>query len=71
VTFLYRAKGSPEWETTDRFTDVSSGDYFYRGVCWASDNGITSGVDGARFGPRQTCTRAQIVTFLYKADGLE
>ena len=70
VTFLYRVKGSPEWEAVDRFTDVSAGDYYHLSVCWASDNGITSGVDGDRFGPHQTCTRSQIVTFLYKADSV-
>lgn len=68
VTFLYRAKESPAWEPEDRFSDVKRSDYFFYPVCWAADNGITSGVDGERFGPHQTCTRAQIVTFLFKAD---
>lgn len=71
VTFLYRAKGSPELDAVERFADVKTTDYFFISVCWASDNGITSGVDGGRFGPGQTCTRAQIVTFLYKADSIQ
>ena len=68
VTFLYKAKGSPDVAASDRFDDVSESDYFYHSVLWASENGITSGVDGEHFGPHQICTRAQIVTFLYKAD---
>ena len=70
VTFLYRAKGSPEWETVNRFSDVKRGDYYYVSVCWAADNGITSGVDGERFAPDQVCIRAQIVTFLHRADSI-
>ncbi len=67
VTFLYRAAGSPAVEEVARFTDVSQSDYFFQSVCWAFDNGITSGVDGQTFGSNQVCTRAQVVTFLYKA----
>ena len=66
VTFLYRAAGSPEWKATDRFKDVDKGSYYYTSVSWAADMGITSGVDGEHFGPNQVCTRAQVVTFLYR-----
>ena len=66
VTFLYRAAKSPEWEATERFKDVSRGVYYFTSVSWAADMGITSGVDGEHFGPNQTCTRAQVVTFLYR-----
>ena len=66
VTFLYRAAGSPEWNATDRFRDVRRDDYYYTCVSWAADLGITTGVDSLRFGPNQSCTRAQIVTFLYR-----
>lgn len=66
VTFLYRAAGSPEWEATERFQDVPRGAYYFTSVSWAADMGITSGVDGEHFGPNQTCTRAQVVTFLYR-----
>lgn len=68
VTFLWAAKGRPEPETTSNsFSDVKSSDYYYRAVLWAVENGITSGVGNGKFGPSQTCTRGQIVTFLYKA----
>lgn len=70
VTFLYRAKGNPAWETVNRFSDVGTEDYYYQSVCWAADNGVTSGVDGGRFGPDMTCTRAQIVTFLYRSNSI-
>lgn len=68
VSFLYRAAGRPEWDGADRFTDVDREDYFFLSVSWAADNGITSGVDGGRFAPHQSCTRAQIVTFLYRSE---
>ena len=51
------------------FVDVKSGDYYYDAVLWAAKNGITSGTDAAHFSPEQPCTRAQIVTFLWRAAG--
>lgn len=67
VTFLYRANGSPAYASAAGFQDVLPTDYFYDAVCWAAGNGITTGMDGGRFCPHQTCTRAQVVTFLYRA----
>ena len=51
------------------FVDVKSGDYYYDAVLWAAKNGITSGTDAVHFSPEQPCTRAQIVTFLWRAAG--
>ena len=51
------------------FVDVKSGDYYYDAVLWAARNGITSGTDAVHFSPEQPCTRAQIVTFLWRAAG--
>lgn len=51
------------------FTDVSKTDYFYEAVLWAVENGITTGTSGTRFSPYTTCTRAQAVTFLWRASG--
>ena len=49
--------------------DVSEGDFFYKAVLWANENSITNGVDADHFGPMKTCNRAQIVTFLWRAEG--
>lgn len=68
VTFLYRSKGSPAVSGGSPFTDVKSG-YYYNAVRWARQKGITSGVSGKRFGVGSPCTRAQIVTFLWRAAG--
>ena len=51
------------------FVDVFPGDYYYDAVLWAAKNGITGGVDAAHFAPNATCTRAQVVTFLWRAAG--
>ncbi len=68
VTFLWRAAGSPSPSSdSNPFVDVGTDDYFYTPVLWAVENGITAGVGANRFGPNQTCTRAQIVTFLWKS----
>ena len=69
VTFLWRAAGKPEpTTTTNPFTDVKSGDYFYKAVLWAVENRITNGTgDGTTFEPNANCNRAQIVTFLSRA----
>ena len=70
VTFLWAAAGSPEPESTEKlFTDVKESDYFYKPVLWAVEKGITAGVTADKFGPAQTVTRAQAVTFLYGAAG--
>ena len=71
VTFLYRAAGSPKVENAvNPFRDVSPADgVFYDAILWAYTNGITAGTGKDTFSPNATCTRAQIVTFLYKACG--
>lgn len=70
VTFLYRAAGSPAPKSTvNPFTDVSASDYYYNAVLWAIENGITTGVSADRFAPGATVSRAQTVTFLYRANG--
>ena len=68
VTFLWRAAGSPEASDSQiPFTDVKASDYFCKAVLWAVENGVTSGVSPGKFGPGNTCTRGQVVTFLYRA----
>ena len=68
VMFLYAAAGKPEVTAEENpFEDVHETDYFYNAVLWAAQNGITGGVTETTFAPKQTCTRAQIVTFLYAA----
>ncbi len=68
VTFLWRAAGSPEPESKNNpFTDVKMTDYFYKAVLWAVENGITNGTSDTTFSPGNTCTRAHVVTFLYRA----
>ncbi len=69
VTFLWRSAGSPGVTGTGNpFSDVTSPNYYYKAVLWAVENGITNGISANRFAPEQTCTRGQIVTFLYRAD---
>ncbi|MBQ9663308.1 MAG: leucine-rich repeat protein [Oscillospiraceae bacterium] len=68
VTFLWKALGSPEPSTTSNpFIDVKTTDYFFKPVLWAKENSITSGTSTTTFGPGNSCTRAQAMTFLYKA----
>ena len=68
VTFLWRAFGQPECEGTElTFDDVAAGSWYEQPVLWALENGITSGMTAATFGPNANCNRAQIVTFLYRA----
>lgn len=70
VTFLWRANGSPEPKKyTSNFEDISEKAYYYKAVFWAIENGITKGVDKTHFAPDDTCTRAQAVTFLWRAKG--
>ena len=68
VAFLWRAAGSPEPKTnTMPFTDVNAGSYYYDAVLWAVENGITKGTSETMFSPDATCSRAQIVTFLWRS----
>ena len=67
VTFLWRAAGKPDpASSTNPFTDVKPGAYYYNAVLWAVEKGITNGTSGTTFSPDETCTRAQIVTFLWR-----
>lgn len=69
VTFLWRAAGTPEPVSSETgFSDVKSGAYYEKAVKWAVENGITSGTGNGKFSPEATCTRAQIVTFMYRAE---
>ena len=67
VTMLWRAMGQPAAGSAASFTDVPTDSYYAQAVAWAIENGITAGVGGGRFDPNSTCTRAQIVTFLFRA----
>lgn len=66
VTFLYRAAGNPTAGTTNPFTDVNADAYYASAVLWAVKEGITSGTTATTFSPDEDCTRAQIVTLLYR-----
>ena len=67
VTMLWRAMGQPAAASGASFADVPADSYYAQAVAWAIENGITAGVGGGRFDPNSTCTRAQIVTFLYRS----
>ena len=68
VTFLWRAAGSPAAKSAVMpFTDVKAGSYYETAVLWAVENGITKGTSDTMFSPDATCTRAQIVTFLWRS----
>ena len=70
VTFLWRAEGSPEPKITETsFTDISSDQFYYKAVLWAVENEITTGTSATTFSPERDCTRAQAVTFLWRAAG--
>ena len=67
VAFLWRAAGCPEPKSTHNpFVDVKASSYYYKAVLWAVENGITAGMDLNHFAPSATCTRGQIVTFLFR-----
>ena len=69
VTFLWRAAGSPAPRSrTMPFTDVPVGSYYYDAVLWAVENGITKGTSETMFSPDATCSRAQIVAFLWRSE---
>jgi len=70
VTFLWRAAGSPAPKSSEMpFEDVAAGSYYYDAVLWAVENGITKGTSDTTFSPNADCTRAQIVTFLWRSQG--
>ena len=72
VAFLHRNEGEPKPETTENpFVDVNESDYYYNAVLWAYENEITVGKDETHFMPKSSCTRAQVVTFLYRVYGDE
>jgi hypothetical protein len=68
ATFLWRAQNQPESEEENPFLDVSADAYYAAAVQWAAENDITNGTSETTFGPNKTCTRGQIVTFLYRND---
>ena len=67
VTFLWKANNSPAAASASAFTDVAAGAYYVSAVNWAVEKGVTSGMSATTFAPNSNCTRAQIVTFLYRA----
>lgn len=69
VTFLWNAAGQPEVSGTCAFRDVSSDAWYYQAVLWAVENHVTSGTSATTFSPKQVCNRAQIVTFMWNAEG--
>lgn len=69
VTFLWRAAGSPEATIDNPFEDVEEDKFYTKAVLWAVENGITEGMTKTSFAPNGKCTRAQIVTFLWRANG--
>ena len=70
VTFLWRAAGQPEPSSNyNPFTDVDADAYYYKAVLWAVERNVTSGTSATTFSPDATCTRAQIVTFLWRYEG--
>ena len=70
VTFLWRAAGEPApTSAVNPFVDVKESDFYYEAVLWAVENDITNGLDPTHFGPLAICNRAQVVTFLYRANG--
>ncbi len=70
VTFLWRLEGCPKPKSSKcAFTDVKEGDYFYKAVIWANEQGITEGYDDGSFGPEKACQRKHAVTFLWRLAG--
>ena len=67
VTFQYRAAGSPAASGSTSFSDVPANAFYTNAVSWAVQRGVTTGTTASTFSPNTTCTRAQIVTFLYRA----
>ena len=71
VTFLWRAAGSPDVSGETGFSDVKADAYYAKAVIWAAQNGITTGMGDGTFRPNQSCSRAEIVTFLWRMEGKE
>ncbi len=72
VTFIWRTAGSPDpVNATNTFKDVQSDAYYYNAVLWAVENGITTGYSAEKFAPDNSCTRAEMVTFLWRVGGKE
>ena len=70
VTFLWRLKGQPQpTTTTTKFTDTPSWKYYYPAICWALENGITTGITETIFEPERSCTQGQLATFLWRTLG--
>ena len=70
VTLIWRAVGEPKAENpVNKFADVKEGKYYYEAVLWAVEEGIVNGLTDTSFGPEETCTRAQMATFLYRYVG--
>ena len=70
MTFLWRAAGCPEPKTTKNpFTDVKESDYWYKAILWAAETGVSNGTGDNKYSPNMHCSRAHIVTFLYRAAG--
>ena len=69
VTFLWRSQKSPASDSVNPFTDVAADAYYNNAVLWAAENGITGGTSATTFSPNNDCTRAQIVTFLFRCLG--
>lgn len=67
VDYIYKSEGSPDISGSNAFTDVNAGESYVDAVTWAVEQGVTTGVTSTTFQPSKTCTRAQIVTFLYRA----
>lgn len=71
ATFLWRTKGNPSsGSSATSFTDITYGSWYYDAVLWAVGAGVTNGLSANSFGPNATCTRGQIVTFLFRASGV-
>jgi hypothetical protein len=66
VTYLWKLAGSPKMSVNSSFTDVPASADFAQAVAWAVEQGVTNGVSASEFAPDSTCTRGQIVTFLYR-----
>ena len=69
VTFLWRAAGSPQVSGSSPFTDIRSSDYCYQACLWAARQGVAQGTSANTFTPNRTCTRAEAMTFLWRAAG--
>lgn len=67
VEYLWKAAGKPRASVENPFTDLTNSDSYYTAALWAYEKGITTGTSATTFSPKATCTRAQVVTFLFRA----